>query len=58
MIAFNWELGWCYLADAEIAAKLEEKLKATFTAEQVKKYRSRELGLVAKHLPGPSPNVP
>ncbi len=58
LIAFNWELGWCYLSDIEMAAKLEEKLKIKFTAEQVKKYRLRELGLVAKHLPGPSPNFP
>jgi len=58
MIAFHWELGWCYLSDAELAAKLEEKLTTKFTAAQVKKYRLRELGLVAKHLPGPSPNFP
>ena len=58
LIAFNWELGWCYMSDVEMAAKLEEMLKIKFTAEQVKKYRLRELGLVAKHLPGPSPNLP
>jgi hypothetical protein len=30
LIAFNWELGWCYLADAEIAGKLGEILRACF----------------------------
>jgi hypothetical protein len=58
LIAFNWELGWCYLADAEIAGKLGEILKAAFTPEQVEKYRYRTLGLVAKHLSGPSPKSP
>ncbi len=55
MIAFNWELGWCYLPDAEIAQKLGENLKIRFTSAQVKQYRIRVLGLVAKHLPGPTP---
>jgi|GEM_PF-2696880 len=58
LIAFNWELGWCYLSDAEIAAKLKENLKTQFTPGQVKQYRLRELGLVAKHLPGPPPKSP
>jgi len=58
LIAFNWELGWCYLSDAEIAVKLEERIKTNFTAGQVKQYRFRELGLVAKHLPGPSSKAP
>jgi hypothetical protein len=57
LIAFNWELGWCYLPDAEIARKLGEILKCTFTPEQVEKYRYRTLGLVAKHLSGPSPKT-
>ncbi|MEI9862958.1 MAG: hypothetical protein WDN00_00035 [Limisphaerales bacterium] len=57
-IAFNWELGWCYLSDAEIATKLGASLKARFTSGQVKQYRLRELGLVAKHLPGPAPKSP
>jgi hypothetical protein len=54
-IAFNWELGWCYLSDTEIARKLEEVLKMSFTSEQVEKYRYRTLCLVAKRLPGPEP---
>jgi hypothetical protein len=58
LIAFNWELGWCYLADAEIAGRLGEMLKVAFTPEQVEKYRYRTLGLVAKHLSGPSPKSP
>jgi len=58
LIAFNWELGWCYLSDAEIAAKLNEILKTLFTPEQVEKYRYRTLGLVAKHLSGPPPKSP
>jgi hypothetical protein len=53
LIAFNWELGWCYLSNAELAEKLCEKLQISFTPEQVEKYRYRTLGLVAKHLPGP-----
>ena len=55
LIAFNWELGWCYLSDAEIAEKLGGILKTLFTPEQVEKYRYRTLGLVAKHLSGPPP---
>ena len=58
LIAFNWELGWCYLSDAEIAEKLCQTLKARFTSEQVEKYRYRTLGLVAKHMSGPSPKSP
>ena len=58
LIAFNWELGWCYLSDAEIGVKLSDDLKASFTAEQVEKYRYRTLGLVSKRTPGPSPNTP
>jgi hypothetical protein len=58
LIAFNWELGWCYLTDAEMAKKLGDILKIQFTAGQVKLYRFRTLGLLAKHLPGPSPNSP
>jgi hypothetical protein len=56
LIAFNWELGWCYLLDEEIAKKIGDILETQFTAEQVKQYRYRTLGLVAKHLPGPPPN--
>jgi hypothetical protein len=55
LIAFNWELGWCYLSDAEIAGKLCDILTTSFTPEQVEKYRYRTLGLVAKHLSGPPP---
>ena len=58
LIAFNWELGWCYLSDASLAEKLSDILEVRFASEQVEKYRYRELGLVAKHLPGPSPNSP
>ena len=58
LIAFNYELGWCYLSDAEIAARLGELLKIAFTPEQVEKYRYRTLGLVAKHLSGPPPKSP
>jgi hypothetical protein len=58
LIAFNWELGWCYLSDGEMAKKLGEILKTRFTAGQVKIYRFRTLGLLAKHLPGPPPNSP
>jgi hypothetical protein len=58
LIAFNWELGWCYLPDAEIARRLGEILSTVFTSEQVEKYRYRTLGLVAKHLSGPSPKSP
>jgi len=52
MIAFNWELGWCYLSDEKIAKKLGEILEIPFTPGQVKQYRFRTLGLLAKHLPG------
>ena len=58
LIAFNWELGWCYLSDEQLADKLGAILETPFTAGQVKQYRYRTLGLVAKHLPGPSPNSP
>lgn len=58
LIAFNWELGWCYLSDADIAKSLEQMLKGRFTPAQVKQYRSRTLGLVAKHWPGPPPKSP
>ncbi len=58
MIAFNYELGWCYLSDAEVARKLSVILKTSFTPEQVEKYRYRNLGLIAKHLSGPSPKSP
>jgi hypothetical protein len=58
LIAFRWELGWCYLSDAQLAEELGKILDTKFAAEQVKKYRSRTLGLVAKHLPGPEPKVP
>jgi hypothetical protein len=56
-IAFNWELGWCYMPDAEIARKLREILKIKFTPGQVKQYRYRELKLVSKHMPGPPPKA-
>lgn len=55
LIAFNWELGWCYLSDEQLAEKLCDILETPFTPGQVKQYRYRTLGLVAKHLPGPSP---
>lgn len=58
LIAFNYELGWCYLSDAEIATKLGQILNGRFTPEQVEKYRYRTLGLVAKHLSGPGPKSP
>jgi hypothetical protein len=58
LIAFNWELGWCYLSDSEIAAKLSHDLKMPFSSEQVEKYRYRTLGLVSKRPPGPSPKLP
>jgi hypothetical protein len=58
LIAFKWELGWCYLSDEQLAEKLGEILETKFTAGQVKQSRSRTLGLVGKHLPGPSPNPP
>lgn len=57
LIAFNYELGWCYLSDKEIAKKLGELLNTSFTAGQVEQYRYRTLGLVSKHKPGPSPKV-
>jgi hypothetical protein len=56
LIAFNWELGWCYLSDDQLAEKLSEILGTAFNAQQVKKYRYRTLELVAKHLPGIPPN--
>lgn len=58
LIAFNYELGWCYLSDAEIARKLGEILETSFTPEQVEKYRYRTLGLVGKHMSGPAPKYP
>jgi hypothetical protein len=58
LIAFNWELGWCYLSNEELAEKITEILEMPFTAEQVEKYRYRTLGLVAKHKPGAETNVP
>jgi len=58
LIAFNWELGWCYLSDEQLAEKLGEILETPFTPGQVKQYRYRTLGLVSKHLPGPPPKSP
>jgi hypothetical protein len=58
LIAFNWELGWCYLSDEQLAEKLCEILETNFTAGQVHQYRYRTLGLVAKHLPGLPPKSP
>jgi hypothetical protein len=55
LIAFNWELGWCYLSEEELAKKISEMLETTFTVGQVKQYRSRTLGLVSKHKPGLPP---
>jgi hypothetical protein len=55
MIAFNWENGWCYFSDQQLAEKLTQLLETSFTAEQVKKYRLNILGLVAKHKPGLPP---
>jgi hypothetical protein len=57
LIAFNWELGWCYLSDLEIAKRLTESLKTTFRPGQIKQYRARTLGLVAKHWSGPPPKL-
>lgn len=56
LIAFKWELGWCYLSDEQLAKNLGELLETTFTAEQVKQYRYNTLGLYTKHKPGPPPN--
>ncbi len=58
LIAFKWELGWCYLPDEQLAEKLGEILETAFTPGQVKQYRYRTLGLVSKHLPGPPPKSP
>jgi len=58
LIAFHWELGWCYSSDKETAGKLAEILQKPFTAGQVKQLRFRTLGLIAKHKPGPEPNLP
>jgi hypothetical protein len=55
MIAFNWQFGWCYFSDQQLAETLGELLESKFTAEQVKKYRLDILGLVAKHKPGLPP---
>ncbi len=55
LIAFKWELGWCYLSDEELAQRLGEVLETKFTAGQVKQFRYRTLGLVGKHQPGPAP---
>ena len=55
LIAFNWELGWCYLSEKELAEKISAATKTTFSSDQIGKRRER-LGLVAKHLPGPSFN--
>ena len=38
LIAFNWELGWCYLSDEQLAEKLGEILETKFTPGQVKQY--------------------
>jgi hypothetical protein len=58
LVAFNWDLGWCYFSDRQLADKLNEILKTSFTENQVKKYRYRKLGLVAKHMPGPELKSP
>jgi hypothetical protein len=58
LLAFKWELGWCYLSDEELAQKLGEILETKFTSGQVKHFRYRTLGLVAKHSSGPPPNSP
>jgi len=55
LIAFNWELGWCYLSDKQLSEKLTGILETNFTPGQVKQYRLRTLQLVAKHPPGPPP---
>lgn len=52
LIAFNWERGWCYLSNGDLAEKLGEILETPFTAEQVEKYRYRTLGLVSNHKSG------
>jgi hypothetical protein len=52
-IALNWELGWCYHSDKEIAIKLSEILLTRISIAQAKHYRLRDLGLVARHKPGP-----
>jgi hypothetical protein len=58
LIAFKWELGWCYLSDEELAQKLGEILETKFTSGQVKHFRYRTLGLVAKHSSGSPPKSP
>ena len=58
LIAFNWDLGWCYLSDEQLGEKLGTILETPFTPGQVKQYRYRTLGLVAKHLSGPPPKSP
>ena len=57
LIAFNWELGWCYCPDAVLARKLTHQLETLFTPGQVKKLRLRTLELVAKTSPGPQRKV-
>jgi hypothetical protein len=55
LLAFNWDLGWCYLSDSSIAKKVTEITGSRFDATRIKNLRVRVLGLVAKHQPGPEP---
>ena len=57
LIAFTWELGWCYLPYEQLAEKLGEILETPFTPGQVKSY-VHSLGLYTKHKSGPPENSP
>jgi len=57
LIAFKWELGWCYLSYEQLTETLGEILETPFTPEQVKK-QVYSLGLYTKHKPGPPTNLP
>jgi hypothetical protein len=54
MIAFNWDLGWCYFSHKELAEKLTEFLETPFTDRQAKNYLVT-LGLYTKHKHGLPP---
>jgi hypothetical protein len=53
-IAFNWQMGWCYLSGKELAEKVSGIAGKTFTAGQIKQRRDN-LGLVAKNHSGQLP---
>lgn len=53
-IAFNWQLGWCYLSGKDLAKKASEIAGKTFSAGQIKQRRDK-LGLVAKNHSGQLP---